>query len=195
MKRLCFTFCRARRLNARGGEHGAQLLEFVLVFPLLALLVVGAWDFGSAFVMKQKLTNAAREGARIVISNSILAPLSGPCSGVTIPCPITTAKNTVALYLYNAGMTDASCLNSAPVSTQYQIGPPPSGLASWTWTCGGITLTINRMANLGTDTSVSLAYPVNWSLVNFMSNVYQQFQGATVQPVQITTTVTMPNLT
>ena len=130
--------------------------------------------------------------------SSSLTPSPGACAAATTPCPVTTARNAVALYLYNAGLTDASCLNSAPVKSTYVYGSSTSGPPTWTWTCSGITLTINHLgAAMGgvVFTTVSLTYPVKWSLVNFMSNVYQQFQGVTVQPVQISTTVTMPNLT
>ncbi len=165
-------------------ERGSQLLEFALTVPILLLLVVGAWDFGSAFVLKEKLTNAAREGARIVVSNSLVS--SPTCAGNSIPCPITSAENAVVQYLNNAGL-NASCLGSATVTTTYSPGPPPAGLAAWTWSCNGITLAINRWDAAGLDTSVSLTYPVQWSISNFF--------GVTVIPSQITTQVAMPNLT
>ena len=53
-----------RRAILRGCE-GAQLLEFALVLPLLVVLVIGVSDFGGAYTLKDKLANAAREGARI----------------------------------------------------------------------------------------------------------------------------------
>ncbi len=41
---------------------GSQLLEFAVALPLLVVLVVGIFDFGEAFNVKQKLSNMAREG-------------------------------------------------------------------------------------------------------------------------------------
>lgn len=162
--------------NRLAGERGSQLLELALVLPILALLVVGAWDFGSAFGLKQKLTNAARVGAGIVVSNSIGAtPSCAP--GTNPPCSITAAEQAVVQYLNDAGL-DASCLSSANPSGTYP---------TWTWTCQGITLTINRGADAGLDTTVSLTYPVQWSMRDLF--------GVTVVPNQITTQVTMPNLT
>lgn len=42
----------------------SQMVEFVVCLPLLIVVVVGIFDFGEAFNVKQKLNGAAREGAR-----------------------------------------------------------------------------------------------------------------------------------
>ena len=47
------------------SEHGAELIEMVLVTPLLLLLVFGIIDFGFLFQRYVVLTNAAVEGARV----------------------------------------------------------------------------------------------------------------------------------
>ena len=44
--------------------NGAALIEFAVALPLLVVLVVGIFDFGGAFNLKQELNNAVREGAR-----------------------------------------------------------------------------------------------------------------------------------
>lgn len=49
-----------RRLH---GTHGAALVEFALVFPLIALLVLGTVDVGRAYITWNQAKNAAREGA------------------------------------------------------------------------------------------------------------------------------------
>ena len=50
-----------RRLQS---TEAAALIEFAVALPLLVVLVVGIFDFGGAFNLKQELNNAAREGAR-----------------------------------------------------------------------------------------------------------------------------------
>ena len=45
-------------------ESGQALVEFALVLPILVLLLLGIVDFGRAWMTKQVVTNAAREGAR-----------------------------------------------------------------------------------------------------------------------------------
>lgn len=47
-------------------ESGAAAVEFALVLPLLLILLAGIVDFGRAFYTQVVLTNAAREGARLV---------------------------------------------------------------------------------------------------------------------------------
>lgn len=48
----------------RSIRRGAAALEFALVLPLLALLVLGGLDWGYYFFAEQVVVNAAREGAR-----------------------------------------------------------------------------------------------------------------------------------
>ncbi|HKS72090.1 MAG TPA: TadE family protein, partial [Terriglobales bacterium] len=47
-------------------EEGAQIVEFAVALPLLIVFVVGIFDFSSAFTLKQKLTNVARDTARTI---------------------------------------------------------------------------------------------------------------------------------
>ena len=53
----------SRYLRSRDGEAGVQLVELAILLPLLMVLVVGVFDFGAAFNLKQQLTNAARSAA------------------------------------------------------------------------------------------------------------------------------------
>jgi Flp pilus assembly protein TadG len=45
------------------------MVEFAIVFPILTILVFGAFDFGRALLAHNSLTNAAREGARFGITH------------------------------------------------------------------------------------------------------------------------------
>src|SRR5450755_57706 len=45
------------------GDEGASLLEFAIVLRLLVVFVVGIYDFSAAFGVKQKVEQAAQEGA------------------------------------------------------------------------------------------------------------------------------------
>jgi hypothetical protein len=49
------------------GERGAALVEAAITIPLILVLCVGIFEFGRAFQTWQVLTNAAREGARMVV--------------------------------------------------------------------------------------------------------------------------------
>src|SRR5271157_2048228 len=50
-------------VNLLGEEQGSALLEFALVLPLLVVFVVGIYDFSGAFNQKQKVAQAAQQGA------------------------------------------------------------------------------------------------------------------------------------
>ncbi len=52
-----------RRL--RKSEQGAEVIEMVIVLPLLLGLLFGMVDFGFLFQRYVVLTNAAAEGARV----------------------------------------------------------------------------------------------------------------------------------
>jgi Flp pilus assembly protein TadG len=52
------------------SEHGAALVEFALVAPILFLLVFGIVDFGRALFTLNNLTSAVREGARFAAVQS-----------------------------------------------------------------------------------------------------------------------------
>lgn len=56
------------KINQTKKNHGAALVEFAIVLPLLLLLVVGMIEFGLLFYNKQVLTNSSREGARAAIA-------------------------------------------------------------------------------------------------------------------------------
>ena len=49
-----------------GADRGATAVEFALLLPLLLLIVMGIIDFGRMLNAQQTLTQAAREGARLV---------------------------------------------------------------------------------------------------------------------------------
>jgi Flp pilus assembly protein TadG len=54
-----------RRLVTR--QDGVVTVEFVILFPILVLIVVGIVEFGHLWYVRQTLTNASREGARAAV--------------------------------------------------------------------------------------------------------------------------------
>jgi Flp pilus assembly protein TadG len=58
------------RTTRRGGERGAALVEFALVFPLVVMLIVGMATAGQAYNQKLQVTHAVREGARFAATVS-----------------------------------------------------------------------------------------------------------------------------
>ncbi|HEV2388221.1 MAG TPA: TadE/TadG family type IV pilus assembly protein [Candidatus Acidoferrales bacterium] len=157
-------------------------MEFALVLPILLLIAVGILDFGAAFALRAKLTNAVREGARIAVSSSLT---DANCQSAT-PCSIVASADAVVKYLANAGVT-VSCISPA--------SPTSTATLTWTYSCSnGTSLVINRgvtyaATGAGTisATRVTLAYPLQLELAQFLPNL----QSVTAMSTQ----VTMQNLT
>ena len=141
------------------GERGAQLFEFALVLPMLCVLAVGVIDFAQGFILKQKLTNAAREGARIAVQYNWI-DTSQP-----LPDSIETIGNAVKEYLANAAI-DISSIDADPTKT---------GPGEWTYYDGNgdalividrlvpIPVTVGVVTTNSLGTRVTVSYPYSWS--------------------------------
>ena len=56
---------------SRASERGAVAVEFAILAPVLVMLLLGIMEFGRAYNAQTSLTNAAREGVRVMaIANS-----------------------------------------------------------------------------------------------------------------------------
>lgn len=53
-----------------GSERGAAAVEFAILLPLLLLLVLGTIEFGRFYNAQIILTNAARDGVRVMAINN-----------------------------------------------------------------------------------------------------------------------------
>jgi Flp pilus assembly protein TadG len=61
----------------RASERGAVAVEFAILAPLLIMLLLGIMEFGRAYNVQVSLSNAAREGVRVMaISNDQTAAKS-----------------------------------------------------------------------------------------------------------------------
>ena len=58
-----------RRIKRILNAKGQSLVEFALILPILLLLILGIFEFGRAFYMKNTLTNAVRHAARTAVVN------------------------------------------------------------------------------------------------------------------------------
>ena len=80
--------------RSTGREDGVVALEFVILFPLFLLILVGIMEFGHLFYVRHTLTNASREGARAAVM--FHSPASERISWAQ-----TQAATTVTNYLNN----------------------------------------------------------------------------------------------
>jgi Flp pilus assembly protein TadG len=146
------------------ATDAAALIEFAVSLPLLVVLIVGIFDFGGAFNLKQELSNAAREGARFEAAQ--------PTNDVTNVSPAPPSVDAIRLlvdsYLQTAKINDCG-LNSAPgvLSTSLQwVYSASTGCPS------ALTLTITRGVAVPETiggatvnvlcTNVVISYPYQW---------------------------------
>lgn len=138
------------------AQRGSQLMEMALALPFLLVFMVGLADFGGAYNVKQKLSSAAREGARLGIQKT--SDLTD-----TPPASVVAMRNTIANHLTNAGLTGCAFGTTAPVS---------AGTLTWTVTPkANCVIKIERgnqsVANASgaklVATQVTVTYPVTWT--------------------------------
>ncbi len=179
----------AARAFLRGAE-GAQLLEFALVLPMLLVIVFGAADFGAAWALKDKLSNAARDAARIAASQT-----NDLNSGKNPPDSVTAVRYVVANYLTNAKVT--TCPDSAWTVAS-------AGTFAWQYTssstgCGAFVLKIERGYTFVSGTTtiqatrVTLTYPMTWNIGRLMKLMLPT--STLGNSINLTTTAVMQNLT
>jgi hypothetical protein len=176
----------------------AQIMEFAVVLPLLAVLVVGIFDFGQAFSIRQKLTFAARDAARFGSSQ--------PTNDLTQSTPISVSaiRDLVDADLISAGLNDCGLgmiSQTGTVAWSATGTMCPSGAA--------FTLTIDRgyvappLGQPGINvpgageplrlisTHVIMSYPYQW---HFNSVIKLLVPSATYAGItQITTDAIVPN--
>jgi Flp pilus assembly protein TadG len=177
-------------------DRASQIVEFAVSLPLLVLFVVGIFDFSSAFTLKQKLTNIARDAARASAAdptNDLQQPQSA------LPVSVNDAFEIVDNYLLANNINDCG-INSTS---------SPTGL-TWTFTGSGngcpspgLKIVVNRgyyvpatgaaiptvtctsqavggqVAVIGTCVSIQYAYP--WRF----GKVARIFGRGTALPAQI----------
>ncbi len=131
-----FHLARLLKTHSR-DERAAQLVEFAVALPLLVVFVVGIFDFSSAFTLKQKLTNIARDAARVGAadpSSDLLFP-STPAPG-----SVMQAFQSIDDYLLASNINDCNISPSAAVTgLTWTFSGTTNGCAT-----GGLTVTINR---------------------------------------------------
>jgi len=64
------------RYRRRSRKRGAAIIEFAVVCPLLCAILFGIIEYGHLFLVQQTLTNAAREGCRMVVLQTSTSPYS-----------------------------------------------------------------------------------------------------------------------
>jgi len=142
--------------------QGAALLEFAITLPLLVVFVVGIFDFSGAFNQKQKIEQAAQEGAIIAGAQ----PMSDIASGNGNPDSLQPVVTAVFNSLTASGVVpQGTC--APPVTPKHT---PPS--LKWTYTITGcpddLVIVIDRGSvpapcpPPAVCTKVTVTYPYHW---------------------------------
>jgi hypothetical protein len=182
-----------RWVHCLGSAEGSQLAELAIALPLLVVFVVGIFDFGAAYNLRQKLATAAEEGA-IASAAQPIVDLDQP----TPPGPtsIRLAADVMLNYLIYEGVlpnaTQGGCVLTSPLQ---------SGLV-WTYVLTGcpdtLTIVINRgfVMSSGTTqprivgTQVTLSYPHQWQFNHVIGLITKQGGGL---PATISTSASAEN--
>jgi Flp pilus assembly protein TadG len=164
-------------------DRASQIVELALSLPVLVLFVVGIFDFSGALTLKQKLTNAAREGARVSASD--------PASDMyaTVPVSVNDAAQVVDNYLASEKINDCGLGPTLPAPAQTNL--------TWTYTAtgngcpgSGITVAINRGCSTLENginligTCVTITYAYKWQFNSVSGLVGTRVVG----PATLTTT-------
>jgi len=176
------------------GMEAAALIEFAVALPLLVVLVVGIFDFGGAFNLKQELNNAVREGAGFGASQ----PTNDLLNNGTPPS-VDAVRYLVASYLQAMRLNDCGLATMAAPASQ---SAPMTWTYSTTGTCArALVLTITRPCTsascpsaLGAyipNTYVQISYPYQW---HFNNVIQLLVPGASYALTNISSDATAANL-
>jgi Flp pilus assembly protein TadG len=183
--------------SALRGTDASAIVEFAVALPLLVVLVVGIFDFGAAFNLKQELNNAMREGARWGASEP-----TNDLDGAT-PSSVDSVRYLVDAYLLASNIPDCGLGTMSEPGN----GAALTWVYSTTGTCGSaLTLTIIRGCTSTTTppcpnppsttmylptTYVQISYPYQW---HFNSVIQLLVPGANFAPTPITTDAWATNM-
>jgi TadE-like protein len=179
--------------------QGAAILEFAVSLPLLVVFVVGIYDFSGAFNQKQKIEQAAQEGA-IVAGAQPMTDIQA--ANPTPPGPDSLLPVVTAVFnsLLASGVVPKGTCSAPGAATE----PAP---LSWTYTISGcnsaypdnLVITINRgsvsLPVAGPPavvcTVVTVTYPYHW---RFNSVIQSLIPGATyAATTQVSESATVHN--
>lgn len=102
-------------------EHGAAIVEFALVVPLLLLLLWGIIDMGRAFYTLNNLASAVREGAR----RAAIMPTdpTSPANKAVIRSTVTSAFMPIGPSLAPESVTVTLANRRVTVQASYPFAP------------------------------------------------------------------------
>ena len=148
-------------VRRRPLERGSQLLELALVLPMLLVFVVGISDFGGVFNLKHRLSNAAREAARLAVTESSLDLTAGG----NPPPSIDAVRQVVQNYLTKAGITQCTITTtpSAHTGLSWTFNSSSSGCSTFALVVDRNNTATKVSGTTVVTTHVTVTYPYAWT--------------------------------
>jgi Flp pilus assembly protein TadG len=120
------------------NERGSAAVEFAIVLPVLLMLLMGIIEFGHAYNAQLTLTQAAREGVRVMaISNDLAKARSATKNAGASLYPALTDGNMAISPAACTPGTQASVIITYPLSTITGIVSPITLTGKGVMRCGG----------------------------------------------------------
>lgn len=129
---------------------GSEIAETAIIMPLLFMIVLAIFWFGTAFRIYTTITQAARQGARAAV-----APACSTCTPMTNAIAAKNAVTAINSTLSAAHMSTSQIQAPTPVPT---LCPCPSINSS----CGGRAVgctSLSTTSNVCVQPYVQLSYP------------------------------------
>jgi Flp pilus assembly protein TadG len=147
------------------NDSGSAILEFAIILPLLVVFVVGIYDFSGAFNQKQKIEQAAQQGAIVAGAQ----PRSDITSA-TAPASLLPAVTAIFNSLAGSGaLPNANTGTCIPPGLATGTGILATYKISGCSTSGDdLVITINRglvsgsPVSIGTKVTIVFVYPYPW---------------------------------
>jgi Flp pilus assembly protein TadG len=197
------TSSRSGRRSRRRGARGQGLVEFALVAPLLIALAFGIFDFGRGMSANVTVTNASREGARWLATQSSSLTSS---TNYGSACPTGTAapgssSGQLAAWnqMLNANLSMGGVIQMTVYFYKAANGAPSqwSAFTHWdleedcTFSAGAFTGAVNQQA--GSNSGDGSYSPSTGDWVEF--RIRYQYTTATPIIHQLVQTVTIDQST
>lgn len=158
--------------------EGAAILEFAIAVPILVVFIVGIFDFSGAFDMKQKIEQAAQEGAIVAAAQ----PTSDIDTSTGNPESLQPVVAAVFNSLAGSGVLAKANTGSCKVSPAPAGTPYPAGTLTWRYHISGCS-GYPRDANVGCMASTANRV---WIVIN-----RGWVDAAATQPIPVGTSVTV----